>query len=147
MVKNLPAVQQTRVQSLGWEDPLEKGMATHSSILAWRIPMDREAWQPNPFSTLVCVSGRFTFAGCISLAFWLLKVRRERGAGLFISPAAPWFAVAPAESVPSYSRGYCLVTLFPTAPCFNLAPVTRLPPIASLGLGVIKCPGNLNSSL
>ena len=32
------------VQSPGWEDPLEEGMATHSSILAWRIPMDREAW-------------------------------------------------------------------------------------------------------
>ena len=42
-VKNLPAVQ-TWVQSLGWEDPLEEGMATQSSILAWRIPMDREAW-------------------------------------------------------------------------------------------------------
>ena len=39
-VKNLPAVQETQVQSLGWEDPLEKGMATHSSMLAWRIPMD-----------------------------------------------------------------------------------------------------------
>ena len=38
MVKNLLAVWQTQVQSLGWEDPLEKGMATHSSILAWRIP-------------------------------------------------------------------------------------------------------------
>ena len=38
MVKNPPAMQETRVQSLGWEDPLEKGMATHSSILAWRIP-------------------------------------------------------------------------------------------------------------
>ena len=38
MVKNLPAMQETRVQSLGPEDPLEKGMATHSSILAWRIP-------------------------------------------------------------------------------------------------------------
>ena len=35
MVKNLPAMQETGVQSLGWEDPLEKGMATHSSILAW----------------------------------------------------------------------------------------------------------------
>ena len=35
----------TWVQSLGWEDPLEKGMATHSNILAWRIPMDRGAWQ------------------------------------------------------------------------------------------------------
>ena len=38
LVKNLPAVQETWVQSLGWEDPLEKGKATHSSILAWRIP-------------------------------------------------------------------------------------------------------------
>ena len=37
MVKNLPAIQETQVRSLGWEDPLEKGMATHSSILAWRI--------------------------------------------------------------------------------------------------------------
>ena len=36
--KNLPAMQDTRVQSLGWEDPLEEGMATHPSILAWRIP-------------------------------------------------------------------------------------------------------------
>ena len=38
MVKNLPAVQGTWVQSLGQEDPLEKGMATHSSILSWKIP-------------------------------------------------------------------------------------------------------------
>ena len=45
MVKNLLAMQETWVQSLGQEDPLEKGMATHSSILAWRIPMDRGAWQ------------------------------------------------------------------------------------------------------
>ena len=40
-VKNLHALQETWLQSLGWEDPLEEGMATHSSILAWRIPMDR----------------------------------------------------------------------------------------------------------
>ena len=45
MVKNPPAVWETWVQSLGWEDPLEEGMAAHSSILAWRIPMDRGAWQ------------------------------------------------------------------------------------------------------
>ena len=38
IVKNLPAMQETWVLSLGWEDPLQKGMATHSSILAWRIP-------------------------------------------------------------------------------------------------------------
>ena len=43
-VKNPPAVWETWVQSLGWEDPLEMGMATHSSIFAWRIPMDRGAW-------------------------------------------------------------------------------------------------------
>ena len=39
---NLPAMQETQVRSLGWEDPLEKGMATHSSILAWRIPWTEE---------------------------------------------------------------------------------------------------------
>ena len=44
MVKDLPAIQETWVQSLGWEDLLEEDMATHSSILAWRIPMDRRAW-------------------------------------------------------------------------------------------------------
>ena len=41
-VKNLPAMQETRVQSLGWEDALEKGMATHSSTLAWKIPWIEE---------------------------------------------------------------------------------------------------------
>ena len=40
MVKNQPAMRETWVRSLGWEDPLEEGMATHSSILAWAIPMD-----------------------------------------------------------------------------------------------------------
>ena len=47
-VKNPPAMQETqemRVQTLGWEDYLEEGMATHSSVFAWRIPMDRGAWQ------------------------------------------------------------------------------------------------------
>ena len=43
-VKNPPAMWETWVRSLGWEDPLEEGMATHSSILAWRISMDRGAW-------------------------------------------------------------------------------------------------------
>ena len=44
MVKNLPAMQETQVRSLGQEDPLEKDMATHSSILALENPMDRGAW-------------------------------------------------------------------------------------------------------
>ena len=44
-VKNLPAVPETWVRSLGWKDLTEEGMATHSSILAWRIPMARGAWR------------------------------------------------------------------------------------------------------
>ena len=42
MVKNLPAMQETLIRSLGWEDPLEKEMATHSSLLAWRFPWTEE---------------------------------------------------------------------------------------------------------
>ena len=49
-VKNLLAVQETWVQSLGWEDPLEKGMATHSSILAWRMPWTEEPGGLQPWS-------------------------------------------------------------------------------------------------
>ena len=45
MVKNLLAMWESWIRSLGWEDPLEEGMATHSSILAWRNPMGRGAWQ------------------------------------------------------------------------------------------------------
>ena len=54
MVKNLSAMQETRVQSLGQEDPLEKGMATHSSILAWRIP-----WAEKPGGLQSMGSQRF----------------------------------------------------------------------------------------
>ena len=45
MVKNMPAMWETWVRSLGWEDPLEESMATHSSTVAWKIPMDRAAWR------------------------------------------------------------------------------------------------------
>ena len=45
IVKNPPAIQETWLRSLGWEDPLEEGMATHSSVLVWEIPMHRRAWQ------------------------------------------------------------------------------------------------------
>ena len=48
IVKNLPAMRKTWVQSLGWEDTLEKGMAAHSDVLAWRIP-----WTEKPVSPLV----------------------------------------------------------------------------------------------
>ena len=53
MIKNLPAMQKTWVQSLGREDPLEEDMATHSSILAWRIPMDRGT-QQTPLLPIKC---------------------------------------------------------------------------------------------
>ena len=46
MVKSLPAMQETHVQSLGWEDPLEKEIVIHSSILAWKIPWMEEAGRP-----------------------------------------------------------------------------------------------------
>ena len=45
LLKNPPAMQETLVQFLGWEDPLEEGMATHSSVLAWEIPQTRGAWR------------------------------------------------------------------------------------------------------
>ena len=44
MLKNFPAMRETWIQSLGWGDPLEESMVTHSSILAWRMPMDKGAW-------------------------------------------------------------------------------------------------------
>ena len=57
MVKNLPAMRETWVPSLGWEDPLEEGMATHSSIFAWRIPMDRRAWQATVYGVAQSQTG------------------------------------------------------------------------------------------
>ena len=44
MVKNLPAMRETWVRPLGWEDPLKEGMATHSSIVPWKTPMNRGTW-------------------------------------------------------------------------------------------------------
>ena len=51
MIKCLPAVRETRVPSLGWEDTLEKEMATHSSILAWKIPWTEESGRLHPWVT------------------------------------------------------------------------------------------------
>ena len=56
MVKNPPAMQETQVQSLGLEDPLEKGKATHSSILAWRIPWTENILTPS------CLDGNLHFS-------------------------------------------------------------------------------------
>ena len=51
MVKNSPAMQQTLVQSLGWEDPLEKERTTHSNILAWETPWTEEPGGPQPMQS------------------------------------------------------------------------------------------------
>ena len=76
MVKNPPAMQETWVRSLDWEDPLEEGMTIHSSILAWRIPMDRGAW----------------WAAC--LGFKELEVTTHTPASLsIISPRKPTWPV------------------------------------------------------
>ena len=48
------------IRSLGWEDPLEEGMATHSSVLAWRIPMDRETWWATVFGVAKSQTGQST---------------------------------------------------------------------------------------
>jgi len=56
-VKNLPAMREMQVQSLGWGDPLEKGMATHSSILAWRTPWTEE---PDGLQSMDCKESDMT---------------------------------------------------------------------------------------
>ena len=72
-VKNLPAMQETWVLSLVWEDALEEDMATHPSILAWRIPMDRGAW-------------RATVYGVSKSQTWLIYLHRLHLCGFPIKP-------------------------------------------------------------
>ena len=60
LVKNLPAMQETWVRSLGWDDPLEKGTATHSSILAWRTPWTTVGLKLNIQKTKIMASGAIT---------------------------------------------------------------------------------------
>ena len=86
MVKNLPAMQETWAWSLGWEDPLEESMAAYFSILAWRIPMDIEAWWatvhvviksqacPLTFLNPACASGSSCFRCCWCLAWRILSL-------------------------------------------------------------------------
>ena len=64
LVNDLPAMQETSVQFLGGEDPLEEGMATYSNILAWRIPMNRDAW----WGTI--------FEGAKSQTEWLIRAQK-----------------------------------------------------------------------
>ena len=86
MVKNLPAMQEIWAWSLGWEDPLEESMAAYFNILAWRIPMDIEAWWatvhvviksqacPLPFLNPACASGSSWFRCCWYLAWRILSL-------------------------------------------------------------------------
>ena len=66
MVKNLPAVQETWVRFLGWEDPLDEGKETYTNSLAWRIPMNRGAWQ----ATVHGVAKSWTWLSTAQLEFW-----------------------------------------------------------------------------
>ena len=61
MVKNLPVMQETWVRSLSWEDPLEKGMDTHSSILAWRIPCTEELGRLQSMGSQKSDTNTFTY--------------------------------------------------------------------------------------
>ena len=76
MVKRLPAMRETRVQSLGWEDPLEKEMAAHSSILAWKIPWTEEPWGHKESDTTERLHFHFLeltiVCGCLIITFFFL---------------------------------------------------------------------------
>ena len=78
-VKNLPAVQETWFPYLGWEDSLEEGKATHSSILAWRIPKDRADWQATVHGVAKCRTRQeLWLCGCrrAERSYSTFKVRR-----------------------------------------------------------------------
>ena len=74
MVKNLPAMGETWVRPLGWEDPLEEGMATHASTVAWRTPMDRGSWQTtvhgSQSGTWLSNSAQHCFLQCVSVCVY-----------------------------------------------------------------------------
>ena len=77
MVKNLPAMQVTCVWSLGWKDPLEEGMATRSTILVWRILMDREAWWATMGSQSQTLQKHLEKNRFIVLQFYRSEVQHE----------------------------------------------------------------------
>ena len=98
VVKNLPVMQEMQVWSLDWEDPLEDGMATHSSILAWRIPGMGE---PGGLPSLG--SHRFGHDWSdLAAAAWKRKMR----------PSTPWLLKLSHENNPTY---FCLVFYWPKA--------------------------------
>ena len=91
LVKNLPAMQETQVQSLGHEDPLEKGMATCSSILAWEIP-----WTKEPSGLQSMGSQKLDTTERLSLSFFLFffffqNNKKVHWLGLFYTYTGPFF--------------------------------------------------------
>ena len=72
MIKNVLAMWETGLRSLGWEDPLEKGMATHSSILAWRIPWTEEPGEPQSKESDVTEQLTLSLSHSAKF-FWLLS--------------------------------------------------------------------------
>ena len=78
MVKNLPTMRETWVQSLGWKDPVEEGMAAHSRILVWRIPMDRGAWRAT-YSPWGCKESDMTEQlSTVEHACFILSFKRDK---------------------------------------------------------------------
>ena len=88
-IKHLPAMQETQVQSLGWEDPLEKEMATHSSILAWRIPWTEEpgGLQPTGSQELDTTERHCV---CVFYVQWLVSVNPNLTICPSPSPSPLW---------------------------------------------------------
>ena len=98
MVESLPAMQETRVRSLGLEDPLEKGIPTHSNILAWRIPMEKGAWPVPPVGSQRVGQDRATntFPRALRMQFlnWPAGGRVDQGLGCRAACiAGPWLGI------------------------------------------------------
>ena len=115
MVNNRPAMWETRVPSLGWEDPLEKGMATHSSILAWRIPWTEE---PEGLQSMGCNKSDTTVWLCFHVYIpikpqsWRpsLQLRMAAHGHHWLLPLCPCSAIPRIQKVwlegdPQYSSG------------------------------------------
>ena len=80
LVKNPPAMCEIWVRSLGWEDRLEVGMATHSNILAWRIPMDKGAWQATDHGVTKSQKQLTTHAWSVSISLFI-TTKKSRAPG------------------------------------------------------------------
>ena len=151
--KNPPAIQEMQVRSLGWEDPLEKGMATHSSILAWRIPWTEKPGGSMGFqrvrhnrvtNALICRNshqGGIWNLGHLIFKKYLLFVLTALGVGFFFFNCglwglAPWPGIEPrspalgAWSLSQWTTrevlGHFLFTLYLLS-CFSPKPMTAKP--------------------